>query len=124
MSACSPFFPAFQNGLVQHPQLAEAIFAFTDAIPGAEIGAALQTVSLLSNSLTSEVDMTVFPGITGTVVTSSRLTVGVGLRAGAKGAGGVSRSWCRECGLWQCADGWKGARGLVDGAAIEQQPDE
>lgn len=71
----SPFFAAFQNGLVQDQQIAEAIFAFTDAIPGAEIGTAMQTISLLSNSLISEVDMTVFPGLTGTVVTSSRVQV-------------------------------------------------
>ncbi len=31
----SPFFLAFQDGLVRDKQLAEAIFAFTDAIPGA-----------------------------------------------------------------------------------------
>lgn len=60
---------------MQDQGLAEAIFAFTDAIPGASIGTAMQTVSLLSNSLISEVDMTVFPGFTGTVVTSSRLQV-------------------------------------------------
>eukprot|EP00775_Hariotina_reticulata_P009410 gene9410-9574_t len=68
----SPFFLAFQNGLVQNDDVARAIFRFTDAIPGAEIRAAYQTVSLLSGSLISEVDMAVFPGLTGTVVTSSR----------------------------------------------------
>lgn len=82
----SPFFPAFQNGLVQDQGVAEAIFAVTDALPGAEIGAALQTVSLLSSSLISEVDMSVFPGFSGTVITSSRLTVSWGW--GVTGLGG------------------------------------
>jgi hypothetical protein len=30
----SPFFLAFQNGLVQNDDVAKAIFRFTDAIPG------------------------------------------------------------------------------------------
>lgn len=72
---CSPFFLAFQQGLVQSKELAEAIFAFTDAIPGADILAAHQTLSLLSGSLISEVGMRVWPGFSGTVVTSSRITV-------------------------------------------------
>lgn len=56
MCVCrSPFFAAFQGGLVQSKELAEAIFAFTDAIPGADILSAHQTVSLLSGSLISEV---------------------------------------------------------------------
>jgi hypothetical protein len=55
---CSPFFLAFQQGLVQSRELAEAIFAFTDAIPGADILSAHQTVSLLSGSLISEVGVT------------------------------------------------------------------
>jgi hypothetical protein len=67
----SPFFLAFE-GLVQNKQIAEAIFAFTDAIPGAEIRSAYQTISLLSGKLISEVDMYVFPGFRGTVVTTSR----------------------------------------------------
>ena len=67
----SPFFLAFE-GLVQNKQIAEAIFAFTDAIPGAEIRCAYQTISLLSGKLISEVDMYVFPGFKGTVVTTSR----------------------------------------------------
>uniref|UniRef100_A0A383WFJ5 Plastid lipid-associated protein/fibrillin conserved domain-containing protein n=1 Tax=Tetradesmus obliquus TaxID=3088 RepID=A0A383WFJ5_TETOB len=71
----SPFFAAFQGGLVQSKELAEAIFAFTDAIPGADILSAHQTVSLLSGSLISEVGMRVWPGFSGTVVTSSRLSV-------------------------------------------------
>jgi hypothetical protein len=72
----SPFFLAFQQGLVQSKELAEAIFAFTDAIPGADILAAHQTVSLLSGSLISEVGMRVWPGLSGTVVTTSRISVG------------------------------------------------
>jgi hypothetical protein len=97
---CSPFFSAFQNGLVQDQQIAEAIFAFTDAIPGADIGTAVQTVSLLSNSLISEVDMTVFPGFTGTVITSSRLQVGSQGRWRLEGN-------CRELGalLFVCIGG-------------------
>eukprot|EP00878_Enallax_costatus_P042227 GHUV01049400.1.p1 GENE.GHUV01049400.1~~GHUV01049400.1.p1 ORF type:complete len:183 (-),score=29.10 GHUV01049400.1:44-532(-) len=75
LSSCSPFFLAFQNGLVQNKELSEAIFNFTDAIPGAEIGTAHQIISLLSGNLISEVQMTVFPGFTGTVVTSSRAAV-------------------------------------------------
>lgn len=73
----SPFFLAFQNGLVQDKHLADAIFAFTDAIPGAEVGAARQTVSLLSGSLISEVDLRVFPTqlLSGSVVTTSRCEV-------------------------------------------------
>lgn len=71
----SPFFAAFQGGLVQSKELAEAIFAFTDAIPGADILSAHQTVSLLSGSLISEVGMRVWPGFSGVVVTSSRLSV-------------------------------------------------
>eukprot|EP00884_Botryococcus_braunii_P000823 jgi/Botrbrau1/10741/Bobra.180_2s0009.1 len=34
----SPFFWAFQNGLIQSQPLAEAIFRFTDSIPGATGG--------------------------------------------------------------------------------------
>lgn len=71
----SPFFLVFQNSLVQNKELSEAIFKFTDAIPGAEIGTAYQTISLLSGNLISEVQMAVFPGFTGTVVTSSRIAV-------------------------------------------------
>jgi hypothetical protein len=43
----SPFFQAFAGGLVRDESIANAIFAFTDAIPGATIGAAFQTISLL-----------------------------------------------------------------------------
>ena len=53
---------------------AAAIFAFTDAIPGADIGRAVQTIDLSACMLTSKVDMTVFPGISGVVVTESSVT--------------------------------------------------
>lgn len=80
----SPFFQAFTNvvdGLTDAAgltgtinvggSLSDAIFAFTDAIPNATIGAARQT--LMPGSLVSEVDLTVFPGLKGTVVTTSRI---------------------------------------------------
>lgn len=51
-----------------------AIFAFTDAIPGADIGRAVQTIDLASCTLTSKVDMTVFPNIRGVVVTECSVT--------------------------------------------------
>lgn len=38
----SPFFWAFQEGLVQNRDIAGAIFNFTDSIPGAHVGAAFQ----------------------------------------------------------------------------------
>ncbi|KXZ57022.1 hypothetical protein GPECTOR_1g923 [Gonium pectorale] len=67
----SPFFWAFQEGLVQSREVAAQIFAFTDAIPGARIGAAYQTISFDTGKLISEVDLEVFPAIRGTVVTTS-----------------------------------------------------
>ncbi|GLC39704.1 hypothetical protein PLESTB_000437000 [Pleodorina starrii] len=67
----SPFFWAFQEGLVQSRELAGQIFAFTDAIPGATIGAAYQTISFDTAKLISEVDLELFPAIRGTVVTTS-----------------------------------------------------
>ncbi|EFJ42869.1 hypothetical protein VOLCADRAFT_119281 [Volvox carteri f. nagariensis] len=69
----SPFFWAFQEGLVQSREVATQIFAFTDSIPGAHIGAAYQTISFDTAKLISEVDLEVFPGIRGTVVTTSML---------------------------------------------------
>jgi hypothetical protein len=65
----SPFFLAFQKGLVQDIDLAGAIFAFTDAIPGAVVGRAVQDLDLAAGSLVSSVKLTVFPGISGSVVT-------------------------------------------------------
>ena len=74
-SACccrsSPFFWAFQNGLVQDIDVAGAIFAFTDAIPGASIGRAVQTIDAAAGTYLSEVKMHVFPRLSGTVVTRS-----------------------------------------------------
>ncbi|PNH06061.1 putative plastid-lipid-associated protein 6, chloroplastic [Tetrabaena socialis] len=67
----SPFFWAFQEGLVQSRELSAQIFAFTDAVPGATIGAAFQTISFDTGRLISEVDMEVFPALRGTVVTTS-----------------------------------------------------
>jgi hypothetical protein len=51
-----------------------AIFAFTDSIPGADVGRAVQVIDVAASSLVSEVDLTIFPGISGTVVTESSLT--------------------------------------------------
>ena len=65
----SPFFWAFQKGLVQDIDLAGAIFAFTDSIPGATVGRAVQHVDLAAGQLVSSVRLTVFPGLTGNVVT-------------------------------------------------------
>lgn len=70
----SPFFWAFQEGLVQNREIAQQIFAFTDSIPGAQIGAAYQTISFDTGKLISEVDLEVFPAIRGTVVTTSSVT--------------------------------------------------
>ncbi|KAI8475409.1 MAG: hypothetical protein J3K34DRAFT_456314 [Monoraphidium minutum] len=80
----SPFFGAFSNvvdGLASAAgpagaaatggAAADAIFAFTDAIPGARVGPAFQIIT--SDSLVSEVDLFVFPGLRGTVVTTSRI---------------------------------------------------
>lgn len=68
----SPFFWAFQEGLVNNRAIASAIFAFTDSIPGARVGEAYQTLSFSSSGagrLLSEVKLEVFPGLTGFVVT-------------------------------------------------------
>lgn len=51
-----------------------AIFKFTDAIPGADIGRAMQRVDSRAGELISEVNMTVFPGISGVVVTTSSIS--------------------------------------------------
>ncbi|KAG2433564.1 hypothetical protein HYH02_012681 [Chlamydomonas schloesseri] len=67
----SPFFWAFQEGLVQSRDIASQIFKFTDSLPGATIGAAYQTLSFDTGKLISEVDIEVFPAIRGTVVTTS-----------------------------------------------------
>lgn len=69
----SPFFQAFANA-VGNESVSSSIFAFTDAIPGATIATAYQTVSLLGGSLISEVDMALWPGLNGTVVTSCRVS--------------------------------------------------
>lgn len=66
----SPFFWAFQEGLVQSRDLSAEVFKFTDSIPGAHIGTAYQTISFDTGKLISEVDMVVFPGLRGTVVTA------------------------------------------------------
>ncbi|GFR40745.1 hypothetical protein Agub_g1355 [Astrephomene gubernaculifera] len=66
----SPFFLAFQEGLVQNREVAAKIFAFTDAIPGAKVGAAYQTISFDTGKLISEVDLELFPALRGTVVTT------------------------------------------------------
>ena len=71
----SPFFWGFSATLGQ--ALADPIFAFTDAIPGAEVGAARQTISLHGEDggglLTSSVRLTVGVGLSGDVVTTARL---------------------------------------------------
>ena len=72
LSRSSPFFWAFQQGLVGDIDIAGAIFAFTDSIPGAKVGQAVQTVNLAAGSLVSEVKLSVFPGLSGTVVTQCR----------------------------------------------------
>eukprot|EP00198_Chlamydomonas_reinhardtii_P003962 XP_001693298.1 predicted protein [Chlamydomonas reinhardtii] len=59
----SPFFWAFQEGLVQSRDIASQIFKFTDSLPGATIGAAFQTISFDTGKLISEVDIEVFPAI-------------------------------------------------------------
>jgi hypothetical protein len=69
----SPFFWAFPSLVGGDRQLAAQIFAFTDSIPGAEIGPAYQTISLASGQLVSEVELRVWPGVSGYVVTTSRL---------------------------------------------------
>ena len=51
--------------------MAAAIFSFTDAIPGAEVGTATQQVDLAAGTLVSSVRLTVFPNISGDVVTRS-----------------------------------------------------
>jgi hypothetical protein len=53
--------------------LASAIFAFTDRIPGAEVGEAIQDVDMSAGSLVSRVKLTVFPGFSGWVVTTSSI---------------------------------------------------
>lgn len=74
-----------------------AIFAFTDAIPGAEIGAAFQDLSLPGCSLVSEVDLVVFPGLRGTVVTNSRAVL----------AGDPGARWLGlVCGVSAVCDRW------------------
>lgn len=70
----SPFFWVFQDGLVQDVDAASAIFAITDAIPGAQVGEALQLIDVAAGSLVSRVNLTVFPGLSGYVVTSCRLS--------------------------------------------------
>ena len=70
----SPFFWAFQQGLVQDIDVSATIFAFTDAIPGAEVGAATQHIDQVTGTLVSSVRLTVFPNIAGDVVTRSTIT--------------------------------------------------
>jgi len=70
----SPFFWAFQEGLVQDTDLASAIFRFTDSIPGASIGRAVQRIDLAAGLLISDVEMETFPGLRGTVTTTSTIT--------------------------------------------------
>lgn len=71
----SPFFYAFQQGLVQDRDLAREIFNFTNSIPGARKGRASQTLSLQTGKLISEVELSVFPGLSGTVVTTSSVSL-------------------------------------------------
>ena len=59
---------------MQDRDMAGAIFKFTDGIPGAHIGRAMQRVDSTAGVLVSEVDMTVFPGISGVVVTTSSIS--------------------------------------------------
>jgi hypothetical protein len=54
--------------------MAAAIFEFTDSIPGATVGRALQRVDSKACVLVSEVQLTVFPGLSGTVVTTCSIT--------------------------------------------------
>lgn len=69
----SPFFWAFQEGVVRDRALADQIFQFTSSIPGTQIGPAIQKISLLTGVLVSEVELVLFPGIKGLVVTTSKL---------------------------------------------------
>ena len=59
---------------MQDRDMAGAIFKFTDGIPGADIGRAMQQVDIGAGTLISEVEMTVFPGISGAVVTTSSIS--------------------------------------------------
>lgn len=59
---------------MQDRDMAAAIFKFTDAIPGADIGRVVQRVDSQAGALVSEVDMTVFPGISGVLVTTSSIS--------------------------------------------------
>lgn len=70
----SPFFWAFGEGLIRDRDMASAIFAFTDSIPGAYIGQAIQEIDMQAGSLVSKVKMTVFPALSGTVVTTSTIS--------------------------------------------------
>lgn len=70
----SPFFWAFGEGLIRDRDMASAIFAFTDSIPGAYIGQAVQEIDMQAGSLVSKVKMTVFPALSGTVITTSTIT--------------------------------------------------
>ena len=70
----SPFFWAFGEGLIRDRDMSSAIFAFTDNIPGAYIGQAVQDIDMQAGSLVSKVKMTVFPALSGTVVTTSSIT--------------------------------------------------
>jgi hypothetical protein len=95
-NACrsSPFFSAFQQGLVKDTDASAAIFAFTDAIPGAQVGRAVQDIDVAASALVSKVDLTLFPGISGTIITESSLT-GVSFLLKKQ------RSLCRACSLEQ-----------------------
>ena len=70
----SPFFWGFSSVLGQ--ALSDPIFAFTDAIPGAEVGTARQSIVLGESGeglLTSAVRLSVGVGLSGDVVTTARL---------------------------------------------------
>lgn len=70
----SPFFWAVQEGLVRDTDLAAAVFKFADSLPGAEVGRAVQRIDLAAGLLVSEVEVSVFPGLSGTVTTTSTIT--------------------------------------------------
>jgi hypothetical protein len=61
-SSQHPRWACYCLALLGGVQVAEAIFQFTDALPGAYIGRAIQRIDLTAASLASEVDMEVFPG--------------------------------------------------------------
>lgn len=60
------------EGLVKDRQIANAIFAFTDNIPGAEVQQVIQEISMGSEQVVSKVELEIFPGLKGKVVTMAK----------------------------------------------------